>query len=146
MRAVSPKILLISIHEISLKCNLWLCLCNCCVVCDIGDTFHSAIIRPNCLWVKARCQFNALWPRQDSHHFTEDIFKYIFLNKNVFISIKISLKDPINNVPALLQIMAWHRPGDKPLSEPMMIILLTHICASLPQWVEAEWWIYASVN
>ena len=27
---------------------------------------------------------------------------------------------PINNIPALVQMMAWHRPGDKPLSEPMM--------------------------
>ena len=56
-----------------------------------------------------------------------------FLNKNVRISIKISLKfvpkGPINNIPALVQIMAWHRPGDKPLSEPMMVKLLTHICA-----------------
>ena len=42
---------------------------------------------------------------------------------------------PINNIPALLQIMAWRRPGDKPLSEPMIIILLTHICVTRPQWV-----------
>ena len=27
--------------------------------------------------------------------------------------------------------MAWHRPGDKPLSEPMMVSLLAHIYASL---------------
>ena len=27
--------------------------------------------------------------------------------------------------------MAWRRPGDKPLSEPMMVILSTHIYASL---------------
>ena len=25
--------------------------------------------------------------------------------------------------------MAWRRPGDKPLSEPMMVSLLTHICS-----------------
>ena len=30
--------------------------------------------------------------------------------------------------------MAWRRPGDKPLSEPM-IILLMHICVTRPQWV-----------
>ena len=43
---------------------------------------------------------------------------------------------PINNIPALAQIMAWRRPGaDKPLSEPMMVILLTHICVTRPQWV-----------
>ena len=54
----------------------------------------------------------------------DDIFKCIFLNENVRISIKISLKfvpkRPINNVPVLVQIKAWRRPGDKPLSEPML--------------------------
>ena len=36
-------------------------------------------------------------------------------------------KGPINNIPTLVQIMAWRQPGDKPLSEPMMASLLTHI-------------------
>ena len=31
--------------------------------------------------------------------------------------------------------MVWHRPGDKPLSEPMMVRLPTHTCAACPQWV-----------
>ena len=48
-----------------------------------------------------------------------------FLKENVWILIKISLKcvpkGPINNIPALVQIMDWRRPGDKPLSEPMMV-------------------------
>ena len=35
--------------------------------------------------------------------------------------------------------MAWRRPGDKPLSEPMMVNLLTHICVTGPQWVKGEW-------
>ena len=26
----------------------------------------------------------------------------------------------INNIPALVQIMAWRHPGDKPLSEPVL--------------------------
>ena len=60
-----------------------------------------------------------------------------FMNKNVRISIKISLvfvpKGPINNIPALVKIMAWRRSGDKPLSEPMMVSLLTHICVTRPQ-------------
>ena len=34
---------------------------------------------------------------------------------------------PINNIPALVEIMAWRRPGDKPLSELMMDSLLTHL-------------------
>ena len=42
---------------------------------------------------------------------------------------------PINNIPAFIQIMAWRRAGDKPLSEPMMVSLPTHICVTRPQWV-----------
>ena len=60
-----------------------------------------------------------------------------FLNENVRISIKISLKfvpkGPVNNIPALVQIMAWCRSGDKPLSEPMMVSLMTHTCVTRPQ-------------
>ena len=48
----------------------------------------------------------------------------VFLNENVWILIKISLKfapgSQINNIPAMFQIMTWHRPGNKPLSELMM--------------------------
>ena len=40
-------------------------------------------------------------------------------------------KGSITNIPALIQIMAWRGPGDKPLSEPMMVKLPTHIHASL---------------
>ena len=69
-------------------------------------------------------------------------FKCIFLNENVLISINISLKfvpkGPINNNPALVQLMTWCRPDDKPLSEPMMIDLLTHICVTRPQWVNYD--------
>ena len=35
------------------------------------------------------------------------------------------------------QMMAWHRSGDKPLSEPMMVSLLMHICVTRPQWVNS---------
>ena len=67
---------------------------------------------------------NTLRPRQNGHHFSEDIFKCIFLNENVRISINISLNfapyGPIDYKSALVQIMAWRRAGDKPLSEPMM--------------------------
>ena len=82
---------------------------------------------------------NTLRPRQHGCHFTDDIFKCIFLNENVWILIKISLKfvpkGRINNIPALVQIMAWRRPGDKPLSKPMMVSLPMHICVTRPQWV-----------
>ena len=84
--------------------------------------------------------FNTLRLRQNGRHFTDDPFKCIFLNETVKISIKLSLnfvpKWPINNIPVLIQVTAWRRPGDKPLPEPMMVKLLTHICISRPQWVK----------
>ena len=70
---------------------------------------------------------------ENGRHFPDDVIKWIFFNENVLILINNSLKfvpdGPINNIPALVQIMAWRRPGDKPLSEPMMVRLPTHICA-----------------
>ena len=84
---------------------------------------------------------NTLRPRQNGRHFPDDIFKCIFLNENGRVSIKISLKFvpkvPINNIPALVEIMAWRRSGDKSLSEPMMVRLPTHICVTRPQWVNS---------
>ena len=86
--------------------------------------------------------FNTLRPRQNGCHFPDDIFKWIFLNENVWTWINISLKfvprGPINNIPTLVQVMAWRRPGDKPLSEPTMVRLPTRICVTRPQWVKAQ--------
>ena len=52
-------------------------------------------------------------PGRNVRHSEGYIFKCIFLNENVLISIKISLKffpkAPINNNPALVQIMTWRR-------------------------------------
>ena len=53
-----------------------------------------------------------------------------------------------NNIPALVQIIAWRCPGDMPLSEPMIVTLLTHICVTRPQWVKCiifllfKLWLY----
>ena len=91
--------------------------------------------------------FNTLRPTQNGRHFTDDIFKCIFLNEDMWISIDISLKfvpkDQINDNPALVQIMAWLRPGDKPLSEPVMVIYW-RLCTSLSlneltHWDPTKW-------
>ena len=105
--------------KITGKCNVTKCVCR-----QIGS----------------QQQINTLRPRQNGGHFADDIFKCIFLNETICISIQISLKfvpkGPINNISAWVQIMACRRPGDKPLSELMMASLLTHICVTRPQWVK----------
>ena len=54
----------------------------------------------------------------------DDIFKCFFFNENILVSIKNSLnfvpKDPIDNKPLLVQVMAWSRIGNKSLQEPML--------------------------
>ena len=56
--------------------------------------------------------------------FSDDIFRCIYLNENLWTSIKIWLKfvpkGPIDNNSTLVQLMAWHQTGDKPLFEPVM--------------------------
>ena len=63
-------------------------------------------------------------PGQNGRHFADDVFKCIFVNEKFGILIHISLKyvskGPIDNNSALVQVMVWHRAGDKPLPEPMM--------------------------
>ena len=49
------------------------------------------------------------------------------------ISLKFVPKGPINIMPALVQITARHRPGDKPLFEAMRVRLRMHICVTWPQ-------------
>ena len=75
-----------------------------------------------------------LRPRENCRHFADDILKCILLNENVWISSQISLKFVpkirISSIPSLVQIMAWRPLGDKPLSEPIMVSLLMHICVT----------------
>ena len=82
---------------------------------------------------------NTLRLRQNDHPFADDTFKRIFLDENVRISLKFVLRGPIDNIPALVQIMAWRRSSNKPLSEPMMVNSLTHICITQSQWVNVTY-------
>ena len=122
------------------------------VIMRIHDINISISFHKNVHITRQYETINTLRPRQNGRHFPDDIFKCISLNENVWISIKISLyfvpRGPINNITALVQIMAWRRPGDKPLCEPMVICLLTHIRVARPQWVKIThvlYWIWSTL-
>ena len=119
----------------------------------LQDHFANKIPKQICLTFQSGCScwwpdivkcwgicIHTLRPRQNGRHFPDNIFKYIFLNEKVLILIKISLKFfpkcSINNISVLVQIMAWRWPGDKPLTEPMVVSFPTHICVTRPQWVK----------
>ena len=81
---------------------------------------HQAIHIGSADWILTH------WGRDKMAPFPDDTFKCIFLNENMSVAIEISLKFVpkciINNIPALVQIMAWRWPGDKPSSFPIVII------------------------
>ena len=113
----------------------WICV----VICGVWSCIPKFISRFIMLQIaQISFRLNALRPRQNDRHFPDDIFRCIFLNGNIWISLNISLKfvpkDPINNIPVMVLIMARRRQGDKPLYEPIMVSLLTHICATRSQW------------
>ena len=74
---------------------------------------------------------------QNGHHLPDDNFQMHFLEwKYKNFDQYFTEVCPINNIPALVQIIAWCQLGIKPLSEPMMVVLPMHIWVTrLPQWV-----------
>ena len=62
---------------------------------------YGTRFRAWCVWL----WLNTLRPRQDARHFADDIFKCVFLNEDIWISINISLKfvpmGPINNISSI---------------------------------------------
>ena len=63
----------------------------------------TCLMKINERYKRQNTEVNTLRPRQDGHHFPDDIFKCIFLNENLYISIKISLKYFLMVQLALLQ-------------------------------------------
>ena len=99
------------------------CDCEMCEWPNFGTLFKFPCIVRIYAWFVMHCRNHY----SDSHA------------NHVIMSIKISLKfvpnRPINHIPALVEIIVWPRPGDKPLSEPMMVSLLMDRCVTRPQWV-----------
>ena len=76
------------------------------------------------------------WGRDKMAAVSQTTFSYALSRISNIISLKFVLRGQINNIPALAQIMAWHRPGAKPLSKPVMVRSPTLICVTWPQWVK----------
>ena len=91
-----------------------------------GETFTNASVQC-CLLPHSPFShfFNTLRPRHNGRHFTDDMLKCISLNENFWILNKISPKQVpwcvMDNMAALVQIMAWRRTGDKSWSEAMLV-------------------------
>ena len=93
----------------------------------LSDRWFSA---PKALYITHWCRYKIAAFSQTT--FSNDLF----LHTNLLLSLTFVPKVRINNIPTLIQIMAWRRPGDKPLSEPIMLSSLTHVCVTRPYWVK----------
>ena len=71
---------------------------------------------------------------QNGRHFAEDILKCIYVRDKfcILISIKFILEGPVDNMSALVPVMAWRRTGDKLLHGPMLTNLYDRV---LTPWV-----------
>ena len=89
----------------------------------INMSYHLSVP----LWVLIEAE--TIWMIFSRRHF--QMFLGFFYG-NVWILIKISLKfvpkGEINNIPVLVQIMSWRRPGDSHNVNQWWSSLLTHIC------------------
>ena len=94
---------------------------NSACTCSMVSCLAASFLRWACI---VRYALQGIVQHQNGNHFTDDICRCISVNEKFCILIKISLKfvpkRQIDNNPALFQVMAWRRIGDKPLSEPML--------------------------
>ena len=91
-----------------------------CVMCLIYMGVAITIYGMIYMSVFANC-INTLRPEQYDHSFWDNITKYFFLENSYFGSkwLQFVSKTP-GDKSALVQVMAWHHMGAKPLPEPMM--------------------------
>ena len=88
----------------------------------LACVFHHGILQ---VWWQRKV-VNTISPEPNSCNFADKIFEIYFLEKNCCPSIIISLKSvpqvkgPTEYKLALVQVMAWHRRGNKLLPEPIM--------------------------
>ena len=116
---------------------------------DGTDPINETKVNSFPLESKSCVYINTLRPRQNGLHFADDPSKRIFLDETVQISFNISLKfvpkGQIHDISALVHIMAWHRPADKPLSQAMMFRLSTYICVTRLQWGKLSLFLRCSI-
>ena len=97
------------------------------------------IINPWCLpYDETRVNRLKKWPPKSWRHFQVHVlqWKCTILLK---ISLKFGPKDQINNITALVQIMAWRRSADKSSSEPMMVRLPIYASLGLNELTQMNW-------
>ena len=94
------------------------------------QVLYSCVSGKNIISLRSVCFLYCTQDGLNHRQFEDDIFKFIILNENCRIFIQIIQKFVLNgwtddNKQALVQIMAWYRAGDKPLSE----LIMDHIIA-----------------
>ena len=82
---------------------------------------------------------NSLTPGICNCYLKSVIFKHISVINILNISFEIAIRwmplDPIDDESSLVQVMAWHHTGAKPLPEPMM----TQLTDTYMPWTRLQW-------
>ena len=124
-----------SFHDVVMNSERFkICLCR------FLPTQYCAL-NTSAIWTPCLAPLNTLRPRQNGRHLTDAICKCIFLNEDIWISINISLKLCLMVKLTIFQHLFRLWIGDKPLSQPMMVSLLTHVSVTRLQWVKFQQYI-----
>ena len=106
---------------------------------------HGEILYQNCSKYfpfnrYCMAQVNSLSPRQNCHHFADDIFKCIFVSKNIWIHLRFHWSLFIRfELPVFQHWFRLWLDADKATSHYLnnwWFTLLTHTCVTWPQWVK----------
>ena len=102
-------------------------------------TSHLAVHKQNSPFTTLRGALEHDVPFYTSAYgFTRTMFS-VSATRPTGASFTINTLRPSQDGRHCVQIMAWCRPGDEPLFEPMTVSLLTQICVTWPQWVKRDW-------
>ena len=123
-------------HELD---KWWMCVC---VWLTVMGSFHKRFFTPNSNLIETYLTLTH-WGRDKMADISQTImqanafswmkileFRLIF-HWSLLLRVKLTIFQHCR-----VQIMAWCRSGDKPLSEPMVVSLQTHIWVTQPQWVK----------
>ena len=94
-------------------------------ICQCGKDMQVQQGQVTCTATTTTSAFLTHWGRDKMPAILQTTFSNAFSWIKIY-KLKFALKAPIDNIPALVQIMGWYRPGHEPLSDPMMVSLPMH--------------------
>ena len=127
VRYIAPTVLVGSILYLYILSSNFRGCVACIVSYQISKFEFLAVFQNLKLWLCLVLTWALMWITSMGNHCAAGVSQNTVV---LVVLVWFVLKGPINNITTLVQIMAWHRPGDRLLSESIMVSLLMRICVT----------------